>query len=216
MATSPFSFTHDRGGVQSSPDAPDFDDSQLPPQNLPEDISINAPADVNLNSAANKMKLMMFSVVLPKGVTVEYAYHGKDVILVYRVRYMHNGQRRTIGMFSNMKDAISAVARARYNDILKELPDNWKDMELRAVEALTIAATEKTIKNAAEMMFKSGNVEHKLKEESFKMLAEMPFHELSPNKSARYVHPITSEVFAIPAKVVAAYFEFLESGGRVE
>lgn len=185
---------------------------EIPPQNVPEDMTINGTPDQELNSAANRRKLMMFSVVLPKGVTVEYAYHGKDIILVYRVRYMHNGQRKTVGMFSNMKDAVAAIARARYHDVLKELPHNWRDMELQAIEALSIAATEKTIKGAAELMFKSPATEAALYEDSFALLSEIPFHELSPGKAAIHTNEETGEQTTIPAKIVQAYFDKLASG----
>ena len=169
------------------------------------------------NAPSNKEQFAILAVdaILPKGIQATVIWSDGIPKFSFRVRYMHNGTKKSIGTFNDLTKATQALAAAKAADTMRELPSDWQSVVANALETLIELRTPESLKDqmlrtqfgasAAKML--TGEEQQKL----YDLIQYIAPHTLVRGRVAEYVDEDTGEVTKIPGHLVTRYLEVLEA-----
>lgn len=169
------------------------------------------------NATKEQFAILAVESIVPKGITVTVNWTGGIPTFAFRVRYMHNGTKKSIGTFTDLDKAVQALAAARAADVLKEFSSDWRDIVAQALNTLIELRTPESLK---EQMIKQQFGSEKLvnalltteeQNRLYEMVGWIPPHELARGKSANYTDEDTGEITTIPANIVNRYLDDMDA-----
>lgn len=169
------------------------------------------------NAPSNKEQFAILAVdaILPKGIQATVIWSDGIPKFSFRVRYMHNGTKKSIGTFNDLTKATQALAAAKAADTMRELPSDWQSVVANALETLIELRTPESLKDqmlrtqfgasAAKML--TGEEQQKL----YDLIQYIAPHTLVRGKQTEYIDEDTGEVTKIPGHLVTRYLDVLEA-----
>lgn len=168
-------------------------------------------------STKEQFAILAVDAILPKGIQSSIIWSSGVPRFSFRVRYMHNGTKKSVGTYTDLAKATQALAAAKAADTMRELPNNWQDVVANALETIMEMRTPESLKEQMlRQQFGSGkNVDVMLSSEEqdrlYEMVGWIAPHTLERGKPANYTDEDTGEVTTIPASIVTRYLDTLEA-----
>lgn len=169
------------------------------------------------NATKEQFAILAVEAITPKGIGAFVNWNGGIPTFAFRVRYMHNGTKKSIGTFTDLDKAVQALAAARASDTLKELHSDWREVVAQSLQTLADLRTPDSFKDQMmQIQFGSSSaiasiLTQEEQDKLYELVGYIAPHTLQHGKPAEYVDEETGEVSKIPAHIVTKYLDNLEA-----